>query len=385
MTLKYNNTLITQIYLVSLVIILLNLVTSNDNIISVEYQKVVDRISYGIKMKERPFLTVYASIDMQDTHSYYSECENITKILGEVSVMIYKEEVPCTIYQTELELNENDSLNFKHYYPNIRMNRIGLEKGVGFGFEISTNDSFISQLKAQNKIDKVIFSIVPKTNSKGLIYLGGLPEKIAENKSFAICKVIEENMAWGCQLNSIMFQTKNWNINRFPINQYGYFQSSGGFVMIPKWFAQYLNETFFNQYLENKKCKYHIPFLNYYNFECNCDVFDNYLSISFVFDNYHFNFSLSQVVAKYQNRCDLLLYYLEENEDKWVFGSEFLINYISTFDSDNKQIIFYSNSTFQYDNNLKIIEKNCQILLIFLMIIGLINVFLFIYSKEKII
>ena len=115
MTLKYN-TLITQIYLVSLVIILLNLVTSNDNIISVEYQKVVDRISYGIKMKERPFLTIYTSIDMQDTHSYYSECENITKILGEVSVMIYKEEVPCTIYQTELELNENNSLNFKHYY-----------------------------------------------------------------------------------------------------------------------------------------------------------------------------------------------------------------------------------------------------------------------------
>lgn len=382
MTIKYNS-LSTQINVIVIVIILFMSVISTDNFFFVEYQKVIDRISYGIKMKETPFLTVYSSIDMQDPHSYYSEYQNITKKIGEASVKLYGKKVPCNIYQTEMQLNENYTINFKHYYPNIKMPGIGLEKGVGFGFEIDTNDSFLSQLKAQNKINKMIFSIVPETNNKGLIYLGGLPKNITQNKSFAFCQVKEKTMAWGCQLNSILLQTKNWNINSIPINQYGYFQSSGGFVMIPKWFAQYLNETFFNQYLENKKCKYNVPFMDFYNYICNCEIFDDFLSLSFVFDNYHFNFSLSQVIAKYKNRCDLLLYYLEENEDKWVFGSEFLLNYISTYDSDNRKITFYSNSTFKFDNNLKLYQKNCQILLIFLMIIGFINCFLFIIAKRR--
>ena len=63
------------------------------------------------------------------------------------------------------------------------------------------------------------------------------------------------------------------------------------------------------------------------------------------------------------------------NEEKWIFGNEFILQYITKYDYEKKKITFYSDTPFEKTNET---IKKAVLVINIIVIIGLVNV---IYNK----
>ena len=198
---------------------------------NISYSIVVDRISIPLSFSLPKSFTFYTSIDLMEKHSYFNEIQNKSRFISNSTIIFEEKEIDVInrrtmIYFIDYELDWFTSFPIEH-------NRYGLNKGVAFGYEVNSNYSFVKQLQSQNKIDQPVFSIHPIFPSNGSIYIGEIPHSIIENKYEASCYVNDTIEKWGCSLKNIIIEHSNGSISTVEINDYAYFQSSGGFIVAP--------------------------------------------------------------------------------------------------------------------------------------------------------
>ena len=309
---------------------------------------VLDRMSLQITYPGYESIYFSETLDLQDSLSINYGSSLIEKKSFDGLEIV---EINNTKYYVKQEkiLFKGGSMNWTFYMP-TDIEKPGKEKGVSLGFEKNgETNSFIHQLKAQGLIDKAIFSFIPVESLQGGLYFGEFPKKLTSyHKSFT-CKVDETIAKWGCNFDSIYFQEKGNrdNYSIYPVNSYAYFQSSGPFILAPKTFIDDLEKIYFAPYLANKTCNYTNTSFGYKSFFCDCGaVLKSFPEMGIVFDGYKININPYSIFNSFGSACYFLIEF-NDNNNKWVFGSGFLLYYISKFDNEDNTVTLYSMYEFE--------------------------------------
>jgi hypothetical protein len=244
--------------------------------------------------------------------------------------------------------------------------------GIGFPNDDSLiNYSLLDQLETRSIIGRKI-SIIEfnNKNNKGKIYFDVLPNIIMENYyHYGLCKLKINsdkkilNNNWQCEIKEII--TNNNNLIKFDYIEKIKFDYNQEKNFFPLKYLINLETEYFNDLLNNGNCNFGIK-NNLYTFTCFKDSYDllqNLGNISIILNNWKIDLTIDNLFKfdSIDDEYEFMLY-AEENNKDFIFGSNFLKQFIMTFNEDEEKIGFFNNSivhlykgTCEKPNNSKIV------------------------------
>ena len=209
------------------------------------------------------------------------------------------------------------------------------------------NESFsiLHTLYNAKMIDELKWTMAPKTEYDGNLYIGGVPEDVIKGKAYGECSA--QNDTWACTLNTVRYKDgNNEYVNIFDMKFFSYIHFGYGLIVAPLSQLKALENRFFKQYLDSGKCRRtHQYILSY-----DCDTtepYDNFpKEIEFVFGDYSYSFPKDIILEQRGKGYQFQIYpgrYAPQ--DIWIFGNLFLNKFISVFDHKTKKVRFYRNET----------------------------------------
>lgn len=250
-------------------------------------------------------------------------------------------------YKGNLSLSlKIDPLNdlYLYGYNNIERNYISL------AYQIKDNFSIIEKLYQQKIIDKRQYTIRPLTYFQGLIYFNDM-SNIVDNKERAFCIIDERRITWGCGLKRVEFRDKEI----FEFGKYATFMYDKRKMIAPCKFIHYVKEMI-DKYISRTICDFEHRNGKMYLL---CDQFysKSYNVFKFVFNGVTVSLRIEDLfIFHAHEKCESYFKCYEGKEDIWIFGSNFLTNYMITFDYDEKHVSFYLS-------NYNPVEKNEEVFL----------------------
>lgn len=261
--------------------------------------------------------------------------------------------------------------------------------GIAFAFKFNdTKYSIMHQLKNNNFIDHLSFSLIRGNNNKGMMYLGGIPHQDVMNKTHAMCTVKGINNLWDCTLSKITIG-KNTYINTLHM----YFDTVTSVILAPKTFISFLLDFYFDNGIRNDHCQLLFSRKEKKQMKCTKNYINTLPNIIWVIDNYAIQFN-STILFDCNEDNDNCYFYIALNNlnDEFVLGKEFLRHFDLFFDYEKEQIHLYSNdipihyySSNKFDNVCNSKLKYIIILMIIITAImilgiGLIEIQLYIHK-----
>ena len=244
--------------------------------------------------------------------------------------------------------------------------------GIGFPNDDSLiNYSLLDQLETRSIIGRKI-SIIEfnNKNNKGKIYFDVLPNIIMENYyHYGLCKLKINsdkkilNNNWQCEIKEIII--KDNNLIKFDYIEKLKFDYNQEKNFFPLKYLINLETEYFNDLLNNGNCNFGIK-NNLYTFTCFKDSYDllqNLGNISIILNNWKIDLTINNLFKfdSIDDEYEFMLY-AEENNKDFIFGSNFLKQFIMTFNEDEEKIGFFNNSivhlykgTCEKPNNSKIV------------------------------
>ena len=313
--------------LISVELIKLPLKSENDAAYTVEFTLGLSHITLPITLDSNKIIMNEEMYDNKiSSTSVLNDSNQYTIIYGTIQIKTYED----IIYISS-------SVSTKINFVVIESNSLLIKNTIGFGLSPvppKDNESFIYQLKANNIINTLGFTIVPGDS----IYFGGVPNDIVKNMKYkGKVKVKSYESNWNC------------NLTKIKVNGYVYsnivptiFQTKEHFILAPSTFYIFLRDKYFNDYFDKKKCIEQVvsgipPIII-----CNCEIIGTLPFIEFFFDDVSFKIEPSLLFFKGKDKCTLHI--LINDKTQWEFGTLFLNQVISHFDISDKSITFYSNN-----------------------------------------
>ena len=243
--------------------------------------------------------------------------------------------------------------------------------GIGFPNDDSLiNYSLLDQLEIRSIIGRKISIIEFNNNNKGKIYFDVLPNIIMENYfHYGLCKLKINsdkkilNNNWQCEIKEIIL--KDNNLIKFDYIEKIKFDYNQEKNFFPLKYLINLETEYFNDLLNNGNCNFGIK-NNLYTFTCFKDSYDllqNLGNISIILNNWKIDLTINNLFKfdSIDDEYEFMLY-AEENNKDFIFGSNFLKQFIMTFNEDEEKIGFYNDSivhlykgTCEKPNNTKIV------------------------------
>ena len=281
-------------------------------------------------------------------------------------------------------------------------NRVG---GIGLAYKfVDERYSLIHELKKRKLISHLSYGFIPpslinsyeknesinisindtihdKKNKDGVTFFGGIPKNYIFNKYRYNCKLSEKYNFWSCELPYVFIGEINKNNNTeniyFENGNYAYFNAAERRILAPKDFIYFLKTNYFFDELLNGDCKFYLYGANHV-FECKCELQDKFPNVSFIFNNYKYTLTSSELFTEYGGGfCHFLIQENHMRKNNFAFGTPFMSKFISNFDYETKYISFYTENKLEeidieelfHPSHLK---RYLMILGLFLLIIGLI-------------
>jgi len=217
---------------------------------------------------------------------------------------------------------------------------------------------FINQLKIKNVINSYVFVLVYKDDYNGYLYVGDYFHSF--NKNFS------ENDFYPTKAGNEKFRVKNWEINiekAFSGNNLMqnkthlqiYYEL--GIVAAPEIYQNYINNTFFWDYLKNGICQDNLNLENIASFKkyryitCDKKKFDKTTFPRLKFYNLEMEMNLTlgyeDLFYEYQDKLYFLIIFpiYGINVEYWLMGKPFIKKYKLFLDKDKKIIGLYKNYT----------------------------------------
>ena len=276
------------------------------------------------------------------------------------------------IYQHSEKDNKLKINNFNYLITNSDLILNDGLFGIGFPNDDSLiNYSLLDQLEIRSIIGRKI-SIIEfnNNNNKGKIYFDVLPNIIMENYyHYGLCKLKINsdkkilNNNWQCEIKEIIL--KDNNLIKFDYIEKIKFDYNQEKNFFPLKYLINLETEYFNDLLNNGNCNFGIK-NNLYTFTCFKDSYDllqNLGNISIILNNWKIDLTIDNLFKfdSIDDEYEFMLY-AEENNKDFIFGSNFLKQFIMTFNEDEEKIGFYNDSivhlykgTCEKPNNTKIV------------------------------
>ena len=279
-------------------------------------------------------------------------------------------------------------------------------------------DDFFSSLKKFNLIkNKIWFLDFENSNKNGKLIMGNYPHfdenilKSGKNKFFdlnhfeKIYSVVNNekwDSTWGLTFNKIYMKNASTSYYDEIINKNENFKNvilnpNFGVIIASQNFKIPFEVTFLNKYLNNRICYQPILTLNrnyeqksFYYYYCNASYIEqmkkDFNPILFEHKEFKFNFSLEfDDLYVQKNKYIYLRIIFDGYSPNWVFGSPFFSKFTLFFDSDSKEIGFYSpninHNIIKENFNKNVGQSVSKIILHILLCIILIIIGIFIGKK----
>jgi len=172
-----------------------------------------------------------------------------------------------------------------------------------------------------------------------------------------------------------------------------------GIIKGSKKYEDIIEDSIFNKYINENLCfkdtitinkNYEDNIYNYYY--CNASIYDElkdlFKLIQFEHRFFQTNFSLDYNDLFIKENELIFFKIIFDNYYNWIFGSPFLSKYLFVFNSDTKEIGFYSKNINNMDetNNINVNETNDYffIKIIVIIILGIILIVIGIFIGKKI-
>ncbi len=280
------------------------------------------------------------------------------------------------------EIKVND-INFilASNYRNIYLSRPG-EIGLKLiSHSSSFNSNFIYQLKNKKIIENYGFSLIFENKNEGILLIGKYPHEYnskkfkEENLIFIHAEVRNEIPVWNTNFDNIYFGE---NVIKDDIKT-AYFKSELSGIMVGKQLYINYTDSFFKQYIINKKCEDNKknPHYNFYICDDDIDI-KKFPSIKFEHRvwNYTFELTYEDLFIKFGNKYYCLIAFYSLSTDIVYLGDVFLQKYTIVFDQDKKTMGFYHPNN--NENNFN--DRSSRNIFIFILIV-IIVVLIYLYFK----
>ena len=366
------------------------LMIKSDSIL-IPCQKYMNSINIYLRPKNRDELFI-ALIDITSQISLFA-----TELVNDTSSSLIDIKYKNKIF-TSKEIKEDlifkelfmlDLKEFTYYGRKIEYDKSRTPSSIlAFGLDVNESNSLTHLLKKLNVIDKTSFSFDNNIDDKCAVYFGSSPvvSKFQYKNTIRVLDNLysdELKGKWNIRMDYFATGKNNIYYNS-PYESLTHFSTSEQRIKMPHKAYQFLIKTVFAESLNNNVCKFKGSKKD--ELSCDCDELLFLTSISFGFDGKNFELELKKLFVEYDYECIFLMEENKEAHDKWIIGNQFLFNFFTEFDYDNRTITFYSHSPFGEKSNQKnpyeIATSASKFFLFLMMILMVINIIIIIYLKQ---
>lgn len=238
--------------------------------------------------------------------------------------------------------------NYTFYLVDYESKKNLPRNGFAFGYKYK-NDQFsiVHLLYQQRKIDHLAYGFhLSKEKYRvvyGQLYLGGIPQQEIIGKQMGKCKVSLNHNHWGCDLSKIFIENMTNTDVYYNNTAEVIFQIGDERIIAPDNFIQFLSETVFKEYIDERKCIYHNSTSSKY-FDCYYGVIGKLPKLHFSFSNFAIVINLNELWWIDEFYCEFLIKSSNQKKsNNWIFGSLFMINKLLLFDYEKNEISVYSD------------------------------------------
>ena len=332
------------------------------------------KIEMNIKSQKSSTFVLSESCPDNSKANKFNELNSVTYNATFIRKPYYSYEFKEATLSTDdflLIQNNNKQIEIKDFtfmLANTMMNNYQEYMGGLIGLKLLTKDdeelnmpeksSFINQLKEKNIINSYVFALIYDDEFNGKLYVGEYFHSF--NKSFS------ENDFFAMKAGNEKFKVKNWEINiEKMISGNNIVQKKTsleiyyelGIIAASDSYRDYINNTFFKNYILNGLCHEKINFENIATFkkytyiECDKKYFDinSFPKLSFFNSEIDMNFTLSpeELFYEYENKIYFLIIFPIYGiaVDYWLMGKIFVKKYNLFLDKDKRIIGLYKNYT----------------------------------------
>lgn len=224
---------------------------------------------------------------------------------------------------------------------------------ISFSKEQSEDESLINKLYINKKINANGFGIKfdDKNETKGMIYLGGLPEEEKKGLySFSYkYSFFNNHNIWSLPMEDASIKIKE---NTFSIELYceGHIElEREDILLVPPIFYEFLYDKIFGFYIKEKSCDFENN-----NLVCDCKELKNINSFKSIYLNVaglRMEFNIRDSFIKKNDKCYFIFKKHENNF--FIFGKNLLKKYKIEF-LNNKQINLYSKNKLTVKKNISL-------------------------------
>ena len=318
--------------------------------------------------------TIYRAVDQQAPYSLFNNSViNSEKKLSEEILLISNKPIKANLHSGSLTINDSLLLNDFNFYLSNETNLYGEMFSMAYK-PYNNQFSLLHILHDKGVIDKMQYTIYGDSDEGGVMYFGGVPEEIKKMKKYkGKCNLIDEK--WSCIMNSVYLGNKEYIYD----NKKGevLFQAKERYIITPRSFIIFMCRAINQNANDNNACTIEVNKNEEY-LNCFTGKYNIFKNITFNIGEYSFFSRIENWFFCINNICRSFFYsdMSKEYGDKWVLGSAFIRQYISTFDYDERTITLYNNiGIFLYKDN-NIIIRVLLILNIFILLCGLILYFI---------
>ena len=264
--------------------------------------------------------------------------------------------------------------------------------------------NFINQIIKKNIISSNIISFEFKNENEGLLILGKYPhEYMPKRYKEENFKMIYPNRLKDTYLTNfvINFEEIYSSINKekYLIQKFtqGYLFINTGFIIGVKEYRNFIEEQFFNKYINMSICQKnhtsldyddYILFSCYENTKFNLEEFPS-LNFNIKSENLFFEFTYKDLFKKIDDKYYFLVVFKIYDVGSWNIGKPFYVKYTLVYNGESKSIGFYSKLNLNKNEKKSgtiLFELNAfkivMIILLFLVFIFLIMILCYCFGKK---
>ena len=303
------------------------------------------------------FIEKYYDSTKSMTYIFEKDCFDFNKIEAVIKNACGNETINLIRKNNIKEKNNEINVEFSIVFKEPK--KADFKPGV---LGLNHNNQFISTLKTYRKINNYdfYFKYVNIQEEKGEIIIGDLPHIYDGNnndeKKLRSAKIIKELFSKWTMNIDIYISQENEKKDILEMEKPACFYIENYFIKGTYKYLDYIEKNFFKKYIDNQICekdtynnKANSELITYFicyaeNEKTKKEIFDSFPSLIFyqMEMDYYFTLDAADLFTIIpDNKRILFNIYFIYNDDRWIFGKQFLKKYELIFNSDSNLISFY--------------------------------------------
>lgn len=282
------------------------------------------------------------------TWSYLGSKSNSSKLIEDRSYDTYLGVYRIYEYQDYIAFPNNNNkflIQFEIQDDDSIFSRCNSGFGLGKNDSIIKEKSIINQLRENNLIEKLSFTISPYERQEdnyyiGKIYFGETPNEVIKRKKYKANYHITYNdeVGWFFNVTSIKLRN-NIEINPPKIM----LQTEETSIKVPLEDLGVFKDYYFTKDIIIKYCPVKGNPLITMEIECDCSIIYELPDLEMVIGDYIFSFQPKDLFKEQGGKCMFKIKADFMSHNHWIFGLNFINMFITHFDYEDKMITFYSD------------------------------------------